>query len=208
MSNFKDVILVKLTPSEPSFIGITTFDIIHGRSMRFLVFKDTLNRLFSGENYILDSDIGNYLCMTKKRNSILFRLTLLHPDSRNNVTGYIHEFELPAEKVRAAIQGETVNHIERLSAEKPKAKLVFTDSGNQMLTACCKDKLGRNAIRKFFRDSFNYGKDERFIIYPDTWVKGFYFQSDSYNGGIVRHEGTVMGRDGQKHRKIYYAVHT
>ena len=42
MANFSDCILVKLVPSEPYFVALTTFDIFHGRSTRFLIRQQDL----------------------------------------------------------------------------------------------------------------------------------------------------------------------
>ncbi len=212
MSNLSDLILVKLAPSEPDYVSITTFDNIHGRSLRFLVSRTNLIQLTALEqpDPVIDTDIGSYIQITRMRSNVHFKLTWLHTNSRNDVTGYIHTFSIPIEKVRAVVHGKAIAHLENRTDSKPKASLIFTDSGYNMLHRCCQDKLNRHALRKFFRDNFNYGRDERLIIYPDNWIKGFYFQAakDSYEGGIVRHEETVSGKDGRKHKKIYYSIHT
>lgn len=212
MSNLSDLILVRLTPAEPDFISIHTFDIVHGSSLRFLVYKKNLIQLTSLDqpDPIIDTDLGSYIQISRMRSYVHFKVTWLSTNSRNDVSGYIHSFDVPIEKVRAAVRGRYVMHLEKLNVDKGKASLVFTDSANCLLHRIGKDKLSRQALKKFFRDHFDYGREERLIIYPDNWIKGFYFQSsnDSYAGGIVRHEGTVIGKDGQEHKKVYYAVHT
>ena len=212
MSNLSELILVKMAPSEPDFVSISIFDIIHGRSLRFLVTKTNLIQLTALDqpDPVIDTDIGSYIQISRMRSTVHFKLTWLHMDSRNEVTGYIHSFSIPIEKVREVVRGQSITHLEKLTDRKPKASLIFTDSGYNMVRRSCQDKLNRHALKKFFRDNFNYGREERLIIYPDNWIRGFYFQScnDSYAGGIVRHEGTVTGRDGQEHKKVYYAVHT
>ena len=85
---------------------------------------------------------------------------------------------------------------------------MITESGHHLLHKYCQDKLTKHALRRFFRDHFNYGRDERLVIYPDAWVNGFYFQCDRMNGGIVRHEDVVMGKDGREYKKVFYALHT
>ncbi len=65
MSNFAECTLIKLDPSEPHFVALTTFDIYHGRSTRFLLQKKDLEMLVNDPDAtrILDTDIGSYrLC--------------------------------------------------------------------------------------------------------------------------------------------------
>lgn len=210
MANFADCILVKLVPSEPYFVALTTFDIYHGKSMRFLLRKQDLENLVNDENAnpVLDTDIGSYIQIMRHSAHLHFKLTLLSQDFRNDVTGYVHYFELPIDKINAVLNGRSIHHVEYDMQEKPKAQLAITESGHHQLRKYCQDKLTKHALKKFFRDHFNYGKDERLVIYPDSWVKGFYFQCDRLNGGIVRHEDIVIGKNGREYRKVFYAVHT
>ena len=210
MANFAECTLVKLIPSEPDFVALTTFDIFHGRSTRFLISQQDLRALVNDENAspVLDTDIGSYIQITRHAMHLHFRLTLLHQDFRNNVTGYVHYFELPVSKINALLSGQSIHHVEYDREEKAKAQLTITESGHHQLRKYCQDKLTKHALRRFFRDHFNYGREERLVIYPDNWVKGFYFQCDRLNGGIVRHEDVVTGKDGREHKRIFYAVHT
>ena len=210
MSNFAECTLIKLDPSEPHFVALTTFDIYHGRSTRFLLQKKDLEALVNSPDTsrILDTDIGSYVEMSRRAMHLHFKLVLLHQDYRNNVDGYVHYFELPMEKVHALLNGKSIHHVEYSVNEKPKAQLTITEGGHHMVRKICQDKLTKHALRRFFRDHFNYGRDERLVIYPDSWVNGFYFQCDRLTGGIVRHEDTVKGKDGHEHKKIFYALHT
>ncbi len=210
MSNFSECTLIKLVPSEPHFIAVTTFDIYHGRSARFLLMKKDLETLMNDPDAspVLDTDIGSYIQITRYAMHLHFKLVLLHQDYRNDVTGYVHYFELPVEKVSALLNGQSIHHVEYARDEKPKAQLTFTDGSHHLLKKFCQDKLTRHALRRFFRDHFNYGRDERLMIYPDNWVNGFFFQCDRLNGGIVRHEDTVRGKDGREYKKVFYALHT
>jgi len=208
MSNFADCILVKLVPSEPDFVALTTFDIYHGKSMRFLLRKNDLKTLLDDDKPVLDTDIGSYIQISRYQTKVHFKLTWLHQDFRNDVTGYIHAFDLPTEKLQAVLNGQKAHHVEYVTDGKPKAKLTFTDSSHHYIRKICQDKLEKHAVRRFFRDHFNYGKDEQLIIYPDNWVKGFYFQCDRLNGGIARHEDFIIGKNGCEYKKVYYAIHT
>ena len=97
MANFAECTLIKLVPSEPYFVALTTFDIFHGRSTRFLIRQKDLVTLVNDENAspMLDTDIGIYIQITRRNKHLCFKLTLLHQDYRNEVTGYVCYFELP-----------------------------------------------------------------------------------------------------------------
>ena len=157
---------------------------------------------------ILDTDIGSYVEISRRAMHLHFKLVLLHQDYRDNITGYVHYFELPVGKITALLNGKSIHHVEYAREEPSKAELTITESGHHYLQKICQDKLTKHALRRFFRDHFNYGRDERLVIYPDSWVKGFYFQCDRMDGGIVRHEDVVKGKDGRQYKKIYYAMHT
>lgn len=102
MANFSDCTLIKLVPSEPHFVALTTFDIYHGRSTRFLLRQKDLVTLVNDENAspVLDTDIGSYIQITRRANQLHFKLTLLHQDYRNDVTGFVRYFELPISKIK------------------------------------------------------------------------------------------------------------
>ena len=166
MSNFGDCILVKLVPSEPDFVALSTFDFFHGKSSRFFLRKTDLLELLDSDKPLLDTDIGSYIQATHYQSKVHFKLTWLRQDFRNDVTGYIHSFDLPVEALRKVLNGQKVHHVEYITDEKPKAKLVLTDTSHYQIGKICQDKLTKHALRRFFRDHFNYGPDERLLILP------------------------------------------
>ena len=160
MDNFTNVILAKLIPAEPMFVAITTFDIRHRKSGRFLVLKKDLRELCEHDGkLIIDNDIGSYIRIIRNNKTVHFKITWLRHDFNNEVTGYIHEFDLPVEKVQAVLNLQAVHHVEYPNQNKEKAMLSFTDSGHQQLNYLRHDKLNRHALRRFFRDNLNYGRD-------------------------------------------------
>ncbi len=80
MSNFSECTLIKLDPSEPHFVALTTFDIYHGRSTRFLLQKKDLEALVNDPDTtrILDTDIGSYVEMSRRAMHMHFKLGLLN----------------------------------------------------------------------------------------------------------------------------------
>ncbi len=210
MSNFAECTLVKIVPSEPYFAALTTYDINHGRSSRFLLRLNDLATLVTDENAnpVLDTDIGSYIEITRRSMHLHFKLTLLHQDYRNNVTGYVQCFELPICKVFDLLCSKSIHHVHYERDGREKAQMSITESGHQQIRSLCRNKLTKHALRRFFRDNFNYGSDELVMIYPDTWVNGFYFQGDWITGGIVRHEDIITGKNGREYKKVFFAVHT
>jgi len=210
MSNFADCTLIMLEPSEPCLVALRTYDVHHGRSNRFYMHQKDLAALVNDENAspVLDTDIGSYVEITRRAMHLHFKLTLLHQDYRDNVTGCVQYFELPIDKVYNLLSGQSIHHVEHVTEEKQKAQLTITEGGHHMIHQLCQDKLTKHALRRFFRDHFNYGRDELIQVFSDTWVNGFYFQCDRMNGGIVRHEDTVKGKDGKEYKKVFYAMHT
>ena len=209
---FADCILVKLSPSSPHLIALTTYDVFHGASSRFLLLKSDLETLAEDENAssIVDTDIGNYVEISRNGAHLQFRLTLLNRNFRNEVTGYVHDFHLSISNIQATLEGQAVCHVEHTREERSKAQLMIKENSHQMIRKVCQDKLIKHALRKFFRDHFNYGTDELLVIHPDSWIKGFYFHSayNKFNGGIVLHEDKVKGKNGRMYRKVYYSIHT
>lgn len=132
MANFAECTLIKLVPFEPYFVALTTFDIFHGRSTRFLIRQKDLTALVSDENAnpVLDTDIGSYIQITRQASHLHFKLTLLHQDYRNDVTGYVCYFELPISKINALLNGQSIHHVEYDREGKPKAQLMITESGH------------------------------------------------------------------------------
>ena len=61
MSNFAECTLIKLVPSEPYFVALTTFDIYHGRSTRFLLHQKDLANPFVDYEVIPVIDIDGKL---------------------------------------------------------------------------------------------------------------------------------------------------
>ena len=209
MGNFANCFLVKLCPDGP-FISISTYDIYHGKSHPFLLSKIKLEQVLSYLNSpVIDMDLNSYLYLSLKKSTVRFTLTLLRQHYRNDVEGYIQSFELSVDQVHTLLNGQKIHHVEYTDTCQGKAELVFSSSGHQKLRQYCQDKLSRHALRRFFRDNFNYGKSEKLTIFPDNWLMGFYFQSSSgLDGGIVRHETVIKGKDGKQYPKITYAVHT
>ena len=209
MSIYLNAILVTLSLSEP-FVCIRTYDEKHGRSQRFFINKSTLlNQLGDdAEGNSTEADILNFCTIARIGTSIRFNMFWLHGSYNDDICGYRQTFVVPVDKVSRVLAGEKVKHLSHIPACQPKADVFFTQTAHRAIAAL--DKLKRHALRKFLRDNFCYGRDEHLVIQQDEWVNGFYFFSTTsrYEGGIVPHETTVMGKDGKQHVKAFYGLHT
>ena len=208
MSIYRQPILVNLSDSN-IFVMLQTYDPQNGCSQRFCLSKKTLaNQLdHTAEGVTIESDLQNFCSVALVDTDMTFVVYWLHGSGK--LQGYQQSFSVPVSKITQVLSGGSVRHLHTQDGLS-KARLVFQPSACEAIAGIAKDKLKRHALRRFFRDNFNYGQGEELVIERDTWVNGFYFWSSetSFDGGIVLHETTVIGKDNRPHRKLFYSVHT
>ncbi len=208
MNIFNNPILITLS-SSGLFVAIVTYDQMHGRSQRFLLSRDILHDQLRDhdEGSNIERDLHNFCDVARARDGIRFRLSWLR-NCGDELKGYQQRFIVPVDLVSKALAGKTVKYMYYEPIYKNKAPLSFTRSAYEEIAGA--DKLKRHAIRRFFRDHFDYGNTEHFVIQRDPFIHGFYFHSMviNYNGGIALHETEVTGKDGKNYPKLYYGLHT
>ena len=208
MNIFNNPILITLSNSG-LFVAIVTYDQMHGRSQRFLLSKDILHDQLRDhdEGSSIERDLHNFCDVARARDGIRFRLSWLR-NCGNELKGYQQRFIVPIDLVSKALAGETIKYMYHEPVYKNKAPLSFTRSAHEAIAGA--DKLKRHAIRRFFRDHFDYGDVEYFTVQRDEFIHGFYFRSmvSKFNGGIALHRTEVTGKDGENHPKVYYGIHT
>lgn len=211
MNIFNDPIMITLRDSDP-FVSVVTFDPMHGKSQNFYLTKASLlNSLGDhAEGSITEGDLLNYCSVSHSGNNVRFKVSWLHNAPDNGLCGYQQTFLIPVDLVVKVLAGETVKYLSVSPRYREKAHIFFTKTAREVIAAASQDKLKRHALRKFLRDHFNYGKEERLVVMEDKWINGFYFFSSvsKYEGGIALHETEITGRDGKKHRKVYFGLHT
>lgn len=210
MNIFNDPILITLSGSG-LFVAIVTYDQVHGRSQRFLLSKDTLYDQLGehAESSIIEKDLHNFCDVAHTRDGIRFKFCWLR-NNGDELKGYQQHFIIPVDFVVKALAGQTVKYMFHEPVFKGKAPLFLTKSASEAIADTARDKLKRHAIRRFFRDHFDYGNVEHFAIQSDPFIHGFYFHNmvSRYNGGIALHQTEVTGRDGKEHHKLYFGLHT
>lgn len=209
MNIFSNPVLITLSDSDP-FVAIQTYDEKHGHSQHFYIRKQTLQGQLcdTAERCVTEADLLNYCTVTRSGDNIQFMFCWLHGNYDNDVSGYMQTVFLPISKVVKVLAGERVKHLSYTPVYRDKADIYITPPAQRVIAAI--DKLKRHALRKFFRDNFDYGRSEHLVIQSDPWVNGFYFFStvSKYEGGIVLHETEVIGKDGKPYRKVFYGLHT
>ena len=214
MNNFahlNGIALVSMSPSSPNFISLQTRDAAHGDSQRFLVYESELRKVLEDPDYfVLDTDLGNFLQIHRIDDQVHFRVTWLSLDSRGEARGYLQTFDLPVNIIESVLEGIPYRQLVNTLGHWEQARLVFTESARSLLHWFCQDRLNRRALSKFLRDNLHYSRPETLVLFDDSWVQGFYFESarSKYNGGIVLHETEVRGKDQKKHRKVSIELHT
>ena len=210
MSIFQNTILVTLSATE-SFISLCTFSRKFGRSQTFYLMKNPLMNIITGKtsSAYIEQDLLNFGRVESIDNDIHFSLFWLHSNAHDELSGYQQHITIPAGKMLDILAGETVKHLS-YTAVQGKAQLSFMPSANEAIADIAQDKLKRHALRKFFRDNMNYSNKEHLIIQRDSWINGFYFCSSvsRFEGGIALHTTEVTGKDGKKHCKVSYDIHT
>ena len=208
MSIYRQPILVSLSDSN-IFVMLQTYDPQNGRSQRFCLSRKTLADQLdhTAEGVTIESDLQNFCSVALVDTDMTFVVYWLHGSGK--LQGYQQSFSVPVSKITQVLSGGSVRHLHTQDGPS-KARLVFQPSACEAIAGIAKDKLKRHALRRFLRDNLNYGQGEELVIERDTWVKGFYFWSSetSFDGGIVLHETTVIGKDNRPHRKLFYSVHT
>ena len=208
MSIFHDPIIVTLSNTDP-LVSLQTFDPKHGWSQRFYLTVEALTKQLTDtvEGSITETDLLNVCTVARIDNNIRFRLLWLN-GVYDELHGYQQTVCIPVYKVNTVLAGGRIKHLSHSPIYKDKADIFFTKTAHEAIAEA--DKLKRHAIRRFFRDNFNYGREEHLVVQRDEWVQGFYFFStvSRYEGGIVAHETKVKGKDGKLHLKLYYGLHT
>ena len=208
MSIFRQPILVNLSYSNNCVI-LQTYDPQNGRSVRFFLSEKTLDDQLdhTAEGVTIESDLQNFCSVALVGTDMTFVVYWLQ--GSGNVQGYKQCFSVPVSKITQVLSGGSVRHLHAQDCPS-KAHLSFLPSAHEAIAGFAGDKLKRRALCRFFRDNLNYGQKEKLLIERDTWVRGFYFRSSEtpFEGGIVLHETTVMGKDKLPHRKLFYSVHT
>ena len=208
MSIYQQPILIHLSDSN-IFVMLQTYDPQNGCSQRFCLSRKTLaNQIdHTAEGVTIESDLQNFCSVALVDTDMTFVVYWLHGSGK--IQGYQQTFSVPVNKIKQVLSGGSVRHLHAQNGPS-KARLVFQPSAHEAIAGIAGDKLKQHALRRFLRDNLNYGLGEELLIERDTWVKGFYFWSPeaSFDGGIVLHETTVIGKDKRPHRKLFYSVHS
>lgn len=206
MSIFNDPVFVTMSCNDP-LVYLQTYDPKHSWSQRFYLTKEALcSQLDDAGSSVTECDLLNVCNVARVNSGIRFRMYWLQ--GHDELHGYQQTFTVPFEVVKALLNGRCVRYLSYTRIYRSKADIYLTPSSQIAIAKA--DKLKRHALRKFFRDNFDYGKDEKLVIQRDEFVNGFYFFStvSRYEGGIVLHDTVVRGKDGKPHRKLYFGLHT
>ena len=198
--------IVTLEPND-RFITLRTLDALHGRSCRMFVDGKRLYCWLdtpTGDSF-MDYDCGSFIVMHRYGSVVHVRQTWVQVDLQNNLCGYTQNFDLPVADLFAVLVAEiTVKTLVAIESKRGHASITITNGAHRQIKAL--DKRQRRALSKAMRDNFRW-KDSHVCLYAD-WEKDFSFVDQHMNGGLCLHETFVIGRDGKRHSKLYYQVHT
>ncbi len=211
LNHFMDLARISFKPDD-EFVALQIYDgTIRRRLSTFLICRDKLAAVAGGTTpAMLDSDLNNTLHVYRSGNDLL-KFTVYyvrHEDSLGRFEGIAERFVLTVSDIlQVLVCGNELTRLVHKNQPLEQARIELGFNAHRRIKELCKDPIEKRALSKAFRDHFMYGKDEEVFITDD--FDGFYFQiTGSFNGGLIRHEDKVMGRDGKLRSCIHYEVHT
>ncbi len=210
-NHFVDKALMTMKPSSDNFIALQIYDAtIRRRLSTFLITREKLAAVAEGAtSSMLDSDLNNTLRVYRTENELKFTVYFVRSeDDYGRFDGISERFVLPVTDVlNVLVFNRTVVRVIHKNQPLEQARIEIGFNAHRRIKEICKDPIEKRALSKAFRDHFMYGKGEEVFITDD--YDGFFFQiANSFNGGLIRHEGEAMGRDKKLHPCIRYEIHT
>ena len=198
------------------FLALSTYTPSHGRSSRFFVFKSSISKWLAGEDTsFMDTDCGSFVRFTRESSEKIFvEFTWLSDSMNNLVRGYRQRFTVPVQMFLEVLNGQKkAKLLVSTEASMAHSTLCFSRDAHAQAHKICANKAKRRALMKALRDGFHWGNCT-VSLYCD-YECGFYFSENkspdvpwSLNGGLVLHDTTIVGKDGQPHEKLYYSLYT
>ena len=207
---YANAILVTMRLSG-EFLMLWTTDKTHGRSQHFMVNAAALHNWLNhpdGRSFI-DCDLSNYLAFHRfSPDKVTMRFTwlTLHDSHGDHLHGYQQTVIMPVDKLNKALIGFRVKALIDSDVIR-QCPVSFSESGQAQIAKICANKREKRALCKALRDNFHWRDSEEVYMVAD-WQRDFYFTTEGLNGGLVRHERTVRGKDGKAYTAVRYEVHT
>lgn len=199
-------VIVTLENNEHCMI-LRTLDALHGRSCRMFVDSDALYHWLEQSNgsSFKDYDCGSFVVMHRRNEIVHVHQTWVQSDDRNGICGYTQDFELLVDDlVTVIVANIRIRKLARLGSDCGLSSATVTDGAHRQVKNL--DHLHRRALSKELRDVFRW-KGSHVCLYAD-WDQDFGFVDQCVTGGLCLHETHVVGRDGKKHCKLCYQLHT
>ena len=153
----------------------------------------------------MDYDCGSFVVMHRRDDIVHVHQTWVQSDIQSRIRGYIQNFDLFVDDLLAVlVAGVRIRKLASIEDRPGQASITITNGAHRQIKAL--DKLHRRALSKAMRGSFRW-KDSHVCLYAD-WGKDFSFVDQRISGGLCLHETQIIGRDGNRHSKLYYQVHT
>ena len=190
---------------DDAFVGIRTYDRVHGARGRFLLSCRTIiEAMFDADHRILyETDCGHFAEVWRQDENLTVRITWLSESSGSEVWGFRQTLVIPREQLKQLFS--QMGRIKYLN--KPRintAKIVVSESAARTIQKILANKYARRAFSKAMRNNFNWS-DEVVTLYNDGGYS-FYFTTKSgcpKNGGLILHDGEHNG-----HPYVHYSIHT
>lgn len=199
-------IMIKLSvENDSAFMGIKTYDRLHGGRGRFLIERSALSQMLNApkEAVHYDSDCGNYAEIRHSGDSLWFRITWLSLYSGGIVKGVQQIFSVPDRTVKSLLANGGKAKLFYAPAHPP-ASIETSQAAAETIRKIAQNRRLRRAFSKAMRDCFNWSGDH--ITLRRDGEYSFYFTTRSgfpKCGGLILHESERNG-----YPYVYYSVHT
>ena len=202
----ESTIMVKLSVDSGSeFMGIKTYDRVHGSHGRFLIARNTLSQILDrpGGATHCDSDCGHYAEIQRIGDHLWFRIAWLSLYSDWSIKGFQQIFAVPMKTIKPLLTSVGNAKVLYTPAHAP-ATIKTSLLAAEIIRKFVHNKHIRRAFSKAMRDCFNWPGD--LVMLHRDGEYSFYFTTRSgipRCGGLILHEGKKNG-----YPYIYYSVHT
>lgn len=184
--------------------ALTTYSRKHGRSRRFLIYREHLDDLWNGAK-CFDDDIYGFLSVRLVEAELRLRITWLN-GSDERVYGHVERISIPFELWDAHLRdGSPIRHLHR--ENRNSVKLDFSGASRTIRDICGKKRIKRAFLKGIPRNfQWKYGKTIRFF---NDGGCNFFFREEGRGlcGGFILHRDAANKKQKQEER-AYYSVHT
>ncbi len=217
MIDNRNRILVSFRPTGFGYIALHINGFSRGRSDEFFISRENFSRWLDQVPWcsptFLDSDLSSFLKVDDLNGGRLrFTIFWFKSAGDNQFSGHKDTFILPFREVFQAVELQKPKQLcAAVEDGHPQARITLSDNAHRKVRRLRGKKLQRRAFSKAMRDSFHW-RGSKIELFSD-FDQDFSFresrgQDVGIIGGLCLSQNEVVGKDGRRHPRYSYTVHT